>query len=146
MKLKEIMTAPAQTIESWKSVKEAADIMKRANVGALPVLRQNELVGIITDRDLVVRGLTEGKLTVPISDLMSSNPISLLGEQSVDDAIETMQANCVGRIVVVDELKRVVGVVSAADVAVACSGDARIGRLAATLSSAHKSTEHLARL
>jgi CBS domain-containing protein len=146
MKIKEIMSTPAKTIEADASVREAAKAMKQNNVGILPVMRAGQLVGIVSDRDLVVRALSEDRLAHPVSEFMSSNPVSLNEHRSVEDAIETMRANGIGRLVITDELSRIVGVVSAADLAVACAGDPRVGSLAAALGLSHRTTEELARM
>lgn len=138
MKLREIMTRTVETIQATASVQEAAKKMRVADVGMLPVLQEMKLVGVITDRDLAIRALGQGRTDMPVREAMSPFAICINQDCEVDEAIEKMQGRQVGRLVVENELGSVVGVVSAADIAIACSGDQRVGRLSAALSKAHR--------
>jgi CBS domain-containing protein len=138
MKLKDIMSTPATTIEASAPLYEAARKMRRAAVGVLPVLRDGRLAGIVTDRDLVVRGLSEFPAIRNVSEAMTPDPICLSQDADISHAIDTMMVREVGRVVVIDEFGRAVGVLSASDVAIACQGDHRVGRLATVLGKSHK--------
>ena len=138
MKLKEIMTSPVESIEPMAPIREAAVKMKRADVGMLPVVFRDEVIGIITDRDIAIRGLADGNPDQKyVRETMTRDPICLNQERSLEDAIEKMADRKVGRIVVTDDRGHAVGVLSSADVAIACAGDGRAGKLALALSHSH---------
>lgn len=136
MKLREIMTAPAQSIDSNASMQDAARKMKECNVGMLPVMSGDRCVGVVTDRDLVVRGLSEGTTDRTINELMSPNPICMDQDCDVKDAIRQMERSEVGRVVVTDGGDTPIGVVSAGAIALALQGP-QVHELARDLSAAH---------
>ncbi len=138
MKLREIMVRSVETIEPVAPIQDAALKMRAANVGMLPVVEGGHVVGIVTDRDLVVRGLSAPTDGLCVRDAMTPNPVCLLPDADVDLAVQTMKAHRIGRLLVTDEIGRLLGVLSAADVAVAYSGDQRVAQLATALSSAHR--------
>lgn len=136
MKLREIMTAPAQSINSNASMQDAARKMKECNVGMLPVMSGDRCVGVVTDRDLVVRGLSEGTTDRSVQELMSPNPICMDQDCDVKDAIRQMERSEVGRVVVTDGGDTPIGVVSAGAIALALQGP-QVHELARDLSAAH---------
>lgn len=138
MKLKEIMTKSVESVNSTATLQEAARKMRDAEVGMLPVWNEGQLAGVVTDRDLVVRGLGDNEPHARVEEVMSAKPICLNQDSDVQEALETMMSKEVGRVLVTDLGNQVVGVVSAGDLAVACEGDPRVGRLAAKLGKAHK--------
>lgn len=138
MNLRDVMTTPVESVEPIAPLREAALKMKKADVGMLPVIEKGEVVGIVTDRDLAIRGLADDRPGKTIRDVMTPSPVCLHVDRSVEDAIVVMTDRQVGRVVVTDDHGHVVGVLSSADIAVACAGDARVGRLAMALSHSHK--------
>src|SRR5687768_7302147 len=136
MKLRDIMTTPCQAIDSSAGMQDAARKMKEANVGMLPVMSGDRCVGVVTDRDLVVRGLSEGKVDRTINDLMSPNPACMDQDCDVKDAIRQMERSSVGRIVVMDGGEKPIGVVSAGAISLAMQGP-QVHDLARDLSAAH---------
>lgn len=136
MKLREIMSTPCESIDSSAGMQDAARKMKVANVGMLPVMSGDRCVGVVTDRDLVVRGLSEGPADRSINELMSPNPICLDQEADVTDAIRQMEKSEVGRVVVTDAGGKPIGVVSAGAISLAVKGP-QISELARDLSAAH---------
>lgn len=145
VKLRDVMTRTIETIDASARVQDAALKMKTADVGMLPVTEAGRLVGIVTDRDLVIRAVCNGKTATPVRDVMSPHPVCIDQNRDIDDAIGSMIGHRVGRLVVSDEVGRIVGVLSATDVAVACSGDARVGSLANALGGAHRHVGTIAR-
>lgn len=119
MKIKEIMTKNVQTISEDCTIKEAAEHMKSLDVGSIPVCNQsNKLVGMVTDRDLVIRGLTSGvDSNTPVSQVMSRNPVSINPDTGVHEAARIMAKNQIRRLPVVEN-NEVVGIVSIGDLAV----------------------------
>jgi len=112
------MTASPSAIESEASVVEAARLMLTENVGSLPVVDDEVLVGIVTDRDLVTevvaRDLDPSKVTV--SDVCSDDPVVARPEESLDAALQRMAREQIRCLPVVQE-GRLVGILAEADVA-----------------------------
>ena len=125
MKVSEIMSTPIEEIMDNDTVIRAARKMRDLDVGVLPVKSEgNVLVGILTDRDIVIRGLAEelDPEKTPVSDIMTSGVISCPADQAAEDAAVVMADAKVRRLVVVDELDNVVGIISLGDVAVKGTG------------------------
>ncbi len=115
--LRDIMTKPVDFCTVLDNVYEAAVKMKDDHVGAIPVCENDKLVGMITDRDIVVRGVAEKKPNASkITDVMSDHVITGTPEMSVDEAIHLMMQNEIRRLPIVEET-RLVGIVSLGDLA-----------------------------
>ena len=140
MKLREIMTTPCQAIDSSAGMQDAARKMKEANVGMLPVMNGDQCVGVLTDRDLVVRGLSEGTAGRTVKELMTPNPVCLDQECEVQEAMQLMESKEVGRLLVTDGGGKPIGVVSAGAISIAMKGDPKVGVLASGLSAAHSNS------
>lgn len=138
MKIREVMVRSVETIGPAAPIRDAAIKMQNSNVGMLPVIDGGHVVGIVTDRDLVVRGLVNKEDNVKVRDTMTPNPICLLPDADVEVAVASMRENRVGRLLITDEVGHLEGVLTAADVAVAYAGDKRVGQLATTLSTFHR--------
>jgi CBS domain-containing protein len=115
----EIMTSNPLTIDADKSVAEAARMLKDEDVGLAPVVERNKLVGTLTDRDIVLRVVAEGKdpQSTPVRDVVSTNLITIDPRQDLDDALALMARHQVRRLPVVQEDGSLVGVVAQADIA-----------------------------
>lgn len=130
MKVSDVMTRNPACARSDDSVKKAAEIMKEINVGAVPVLEGDTAVGILTDRDITVRLIAEGRdpQQTRIGDIMSSNPVACDENTDVQDALQLMSDKQLRRVLVKDSQDKVTGVVSLGDLAVKLgkkpSGDA----------------------
>lgn len=120
MKVRDVMTGNIQLIDQGASLVDAAKEMKRIDVGSLPVTDGEELVGILTDRDIVVRSIAEEKNPedIAVKDIMSAGVDWISTEATVDQAIGEMEQKKVRRLPVRDENKRIVGIVSLGDLAV----------------------------
>lgn len=138
--LGDIMTTPAHAIEANDSVQEAARRMRDMGVGLLPVIRADRCIGVVTDRDLVIRAMVWGRHDIPVEEIMSVNPLCRPYETSIEDGVKALEERRVGRVVVVDHDRRPIGVVSAGAIAIACRGDKMIAELASELSQAHAVT------
>ena len=120
MKLKQIMTNNIATIHLEDTLEAAARIMRDRDVGFLPVYEGKELVGVLSDRDIVIRAVAEGMSTkATLSRLLMTSPVvSCFEDQSVDDAAQLMHENHVRRLVILDrKTKQLVGIVSLGDLA-----------------------------
>ena len=119
MKLFEAMSKSPQTISSEATAKEAALMMRDHNVGILPVIENGIAVGVVTDRDLVIRALTESNdpSQVPISTVMTPEIFWMYEDEYLDDAIEAMSDRKISRLLVKNRGGNLIGILSAADVA-----------------------------
>ena len=117
--VKDAMTSNPCTIDSDKTVDYAAKMLKDENVGLAPIVEGQRLVGTLTDRDIVVRVVAEDRdpKTVKVSEVASTNLITIDPQQDLDEALRLMASHQVRRLPVVEEDGRVVGVLAQADVA-----------------------------
>ena len=118
MKIKDIITPEPQCISPDATLVEAAEDMKSLDVGILPICENDRLIGTITDRDIIVRAIAEGRnpQTTKVRDVMSSKIIYCFDDQNVEDAAGMMEKCQVRRLPVLDHDKRLVGIVSIGDV------------------------------
>ena len=115
----DVMTRGVRSLSPRDSMVQAAQAMQELDVGAIPVCNEDRLVGIVTDRDLVVRGLAQAcDATTPIDRVMSRQPRWCFENQSIDDVIAYMRKSQVRRVPVIDEDNHLVGMVSLGDLAV----------------------------
>ncbi|MBA2674509.1 CBS domain-containing protein [Ramlibacter sp.] len=116
----EIMTRGVRSLTPNDTVVRAAQVMDELNVGVLPVCEGDKLVGMVTDRDIVVRGLAQEKFeakTTRLSDVMSTNVRCVREGDDVDDVLSRMAEQQIRRMPVVDENERLIGIVSLGDIA-----------------------------
>lgn len=121
MLCKDIMTKSVKMCNANCSAKEAAQIMKKINTGAVPVVdAHDKVLGIITDRDIILHTVAEGKdpSKVKIIDFMSKHIVTMYQDDHIDDAIRKMKENKVRRLPIVDDEDRLVGIISLGDLAV----------------------------
>jgi CBS domain-containing protein len=117
--IREVMTADPHTVDSGTSLVDAARAMAQDDVGAVLVTHQGRMKGIVTDRDIVVRAVAQGRdpSGLKVSDVCTSDPATLTVDQSVDDAIRVVREHNVRRIPVVQD-GRPAGIVSIGDLAI----------------------------
>ena len=120
MRLREVMTRRPEYVSPETTLKEAASLMKDSNIGMLFVADDDHLLGAVTDRDIVVRGIAEGRdpRTAKAGDVMTTKAVCCFDDQDVWEAAQTMEERQVRRVAVLDRDKRLVGVVSIGDLAV----------------------------
>jgi CBS domain-containing protein len=117
--IRDIMTANPSTIEPDQSVVEAAKIMKQQDAGVVPVTENGRLTGMVTDRDIAIRVVAEGKdpQSTKVREVASKNLVTIDPQQDLDEALHLMAKHQVRRLPVVEEDGQLVGVVAQADVA-----------------------------
>jgi len=127
MHVKDIMTRDVATVAPHTVLQEAAAKMKALDVGLLPVCEGDRLVGMVTDRDITVRAVSEGADAGShrVRDVMTSDVVYCYEDQDVQEAARLMEEKQVRRLVVLTRDKRLVGVVSLGDLAVQ-TGDERM--------------------
>lgn len=131
MQLRDIMTHDVQVIPPEASLKDAAREMKSQDVGALPVCRNDKLIGLITDRDIAVRAIAEGKNpdACCVSEAMTPGLIYCYEDDDVQKAMNLMEQRQIRRLPVMDHNQRLVGVVSLGDLATRQQNDRISGQV-----------------
>lgn len=125
MKVSEVMTTEVETISSEQTAREAASFMLRADAGSIPVCDNGKVIGIITDRDIAVRGVAEGRgPDTPVSELMSDGIICAHEDEEVNSVAKRMSEEQVRRIPVLDLDENLVGIVSLGDLTREANGEA----------------------
>jgi CBS domain-containing protein len=119
LRIGDIMTRDVRSVERTSSVEEAARVMRELNVGSVPVTDQGRVVGIVTDRDLVLRNVAEGKgaRDTKVEEVMTTSVISASVDMDVHTAADMMAKNQIRRLPVT-ERDRLVGIVSIGDLAI----------------------------
>ncbi|EGW36147.1 CBS domain-containing protein [Desulfosporosinus sp. OT] len=119
MKVREVMTSSVDWVTPDASIVEVARLMKKDDVGSIPICKGNELVGIITDRDIVLNVVATGGDTKSTSakDIMSTNIKSVTSNQDVHEAADLMSKYQIRRLPVVEQGK-LLGIVAIGDLAI----------------------------
>ena len=118
MKVSEVMTRDVQTIQPDQPVREAASFMLSADAGSIPVTEGERLIGMITDRDIAVRGIAKGHgPDTPVRELMTNDIVCAREDDNVEDVATKMSEAQVRRLPVIDENQRLCGIVSLGDLA-----------------------------
>ena len=126
MRAQDIMTKDPRVVTPETPVQEAARLMQSEDTGVLPVVESNQsrlLVGVITDRDLALRVVAEGKTSASVRDAMSSGVKTARPDDNVKDVMDLMAREQVRRIPIVDDRGMVVGIVSQADIVLEARND-----------------------
>jgi CBS domain-containing protein len=130
MKVSEAMTRGVECVSPETTLQEAARKMRDLDVGPLPICGDDRLVGMITDRDITVRAVAEGRdpKTARVQDVMTPDVIYVFEDQDVSEAARLMEENQVRRLVVLNRDKRLVGIVSLGDLAVETGSERLAGK------------------
>jgi len=132
MLVRECMTKNVKIIDPDTTLKQAAQVMKEGDFGALPIRENNRLVGMITDRDIVVRGVAEGldPNVTKVFEVASKGVLYCYDDQDAEEVAENMGDTQVRRLPVLNREKRLVGIIALGDLALsdgANAGDALMG-------------------
>ena len=116
MKVSDVMTRDVQTVRPDQTAREAASFMLRADAGSIPVTEGERLIGMITDRDIAVRGVAEGHgPETPVRELMTNDVVCARVDDDTDDVASRMSEAQVRRLPVIDDQERLCGIVSLGD-------------------------------
>ena len=116
MKVHEVMTRNVQTVRPDQQAHEAASFMLSADTGSIPVTEGDKLIGMITDRDIAVRGIAKGHgPETLVRDLMSNDVVCARHDEDVEEAANRMSEAQVRRLPVIDEQEKLCGIVSLGD-------------------------------
>ncbi len=119
MLVRDAMTRDVRTMSPSQTIRDAARVMERLDLGFLPVGESDRLVGMITDRDIAIRGIGAGKgPDAKISEIMTADVKYCFEDEDTDHVARNMGALQIRRLPVVDRNKRLVGVISLGDLAV----------------------------
>ena len=130
------MTKNVQTAASSASLREVAEMMREGDMGAVPVVDAGKLVGIVTDRDIVVRAIAEGKTPdTPIADAMTTELFTVKADDFAFEAIRLMGDKQVRRVPVVDASGNLAGIIAIADVALETEDEREIAETLEEISS-----------
>jgi CBS domain-containing protein len=118
MKVSEVMTRDVQTIRPDEPVQQAASFMLSTDAGSIPVTEGDRLIGMITDRDIAVRGIAKGYgPDTPVRELMTDDIICVRIDDNVEEVATKMSEAQVRRLPVIDQQERLCGIVSLGDLA-----------------------------
>lgn len=131
MKIREIMTENVAVLRPDSSVREAAQKMRELDVGPVPVMDGDRVVGMLTDRDITIRSTAEGRdpNTTPIQDVMTRNVVSCFEDDDVKEAARRMSEKQVRRLLVMNRANRLVGIASLGDLAVDTGDEKLAGKV-----------------
>jgi CBS domain-containing protein len=121
MKVQDVMTRNPTSVTPGATIREAAQLMQREDTGIIPVVEEQgskRLVGVVTDRDIAIRVVAEGRDGgARVSDVMSTSKLATCSpDDDVDDAMQAMATEQVRRIPIVDDRGTLVGIVAQADI------------------------------
>ncbi|MDP9193531.1 MAG: CBS domain-containing protein [Acidobacteriota bacterium] len=136
--IRDVMTPNPECVSGTDSLRDVARIMKDKDTGVVPVVDGRKIIGLITDRDIVVRGLAEGKNleSATVSELMTKQVRTVRDDASVNDALDLMNSAEVRRVAVVNSNDELVGIVSLGDISINTDKDSRVGKTVESISGA----------
>jgi CBS domain-containing protein len=127
--IREVMTTDPTTLPATATITEAAMRMREEDIGDVIVLDGNEqLCGVVTDRDIVVRALANGETTAKLGDICSRDVTALSPDDEVGDAVKLMTEKAVRRLPIIDN-GRPIGIVSLGDLAVTHDSDSGLASI-----------------
>ena len=138
MNVRDVMTTNPRTVGPNDTIQRAATVMKEVDTGFVPIVENGKVVGVVTDRDIVVRAVAAGSWDKPVSEIATRNLAFVSSSSSTRDAEKLMSERQVRRIAVVDD-GQLVGIVSLGDLAVKEGKDSRTGE---TLESISEGVKH----
>ena len=127
MNIRDVMTPNPRTVSPDDTIESAARIMRDEDTGAVPVVQDGRPVGMLTDRDIVIRAVADGSATSRlVRDVVTSRVVSVSPDASTREASELMSEHQIRRLPVVEH-ERLIGIVSLGDLAVKEAKDRRVG-------------------
>jgi len=130
MKINEIMTTDVEVVPPDSSIRDAAQKMAKLDVGALPVCDGERLIGMLTDRDIAVRAVAEGRDpdSTTVRDCMSPKIIYCFEDQSLEEARQVMEEKQIRRLPVISRDKQLVGILAIGDLAIKTDEIRQVGQ------------------
>lgn len=136
--IRDVMTPNPETVSEKDSLRDVARIMKDQDTGVVPVVDGKRIIGLITDRDIVVRAFAEGKNleNVRVNEIMTKSVRSVREDASLTEVLEMMGNAEIRRVPVVNGNDELVGIVSIGDIASQGNQDGKVGRAVENISEA----------
>jgi len=136
--ISEVMTPDPVCVSERDSIREVARIMAREDTGVVPVVDGKKIIGMITDRDIVVRLVAEGKdpANAHVDEAMTKNVRAVKENDTVNDVLNVMSNSQVRRVPVINDRNEIVGIVSMKDLADTGNQDGKIGKAVENISAA----------
>lgn len=132
----DVMTRDVRTLTSDSTITEAARAMEELNVGVIPVCEGDKLLGMVTDRDIVVRAVAQGlNGDTPLSKVMSTDIRTARETDDLDTVLADMASSQIRRLPVLDGAERLVGIISIGDIAVKGQDEEDVGQSLGEISS-----------
>ena len=128
--IRDVMTKNPVCVSEKDSIRDAARIMAKEDTGVVPVVDGKKVIGMITDRDIVVRLVAEGKdpANAKVNEAMTKNVRSLKEDSTVNDALQMMSTAQIRRVPVVNGQNEIVGIVSMKDIATETRESSQVGK------------------
>ena len=138
MKISEVMSRNVAVTSQDATLKQAADMMRERKIGFLPVLRNGSVVGVVTDRDIVIRSICDGldPVATKVRDVMTRSSFQCYDDQVLTDAARIFTFNRVRRLLVFNRDKKLVGLLSLDDLAAKMSSDRLLGTVVRRVTAA----------
>jgi CBS domain-containing protein len=136
--VRDVMTPNPECVSERDSIRDAARIMKEKDTGVVPVVDGKRVIGLITDRDIVVRGIAEGRdlSNASVNDLMTRGVKSVKEDTPLNEVLNLMSSAEIRRVPVVNGKDELVGIVSLGDIASQGNEDNRVGKAVEDISEA----------
>jgi CBS domain-containing protein len=136
--VRDVMTPNPKCLSNSDSVLEAARIMRDQDTGVVPIVDGNKIIGMITDRDIVVRAIADGKdiNNVRVNEIMTKSVRTVKEDTPVNEVLSLMSSAEIRRVPVVNDRNELVGIVSIGDVASRTNQDGKVGQAVEQISEA----------
>ena len=138
MKISDVMTPNPKTVKPTDDIQVVARLMRDEDAGSIPVVSDGRVIGMVTDRDIVIRAVADGDFDCTVEDVCSEDVVCATPDMSTADAAELMSEHQIRRLPVTDNDERLVGIVSIGDLAVKEGKDARTGETLENISEGVK--------
>lgn len=137
-KVSTVMTRNIETISPAATLEQAGKQMRTHNVGILPVVDEGKLLGVVTDRDIVLRAVSEGMrpYMTRVRDVMTRKAVSCYEDEDIAKASLLMEKNLVHRLVVLDRNEKLAGIVSLSDIAARSCSEGLCGHVLSKVAAA----------
>lgn len=128
--VRDVMTPNPECVSERDALTDVARIMKNQDTGVVPVVDGKKIIGMVTDRDIVVRGLAEGKdlANTRVNEVMTKHVRSVREDAPIDEVLNLMSNAEIRRVPVVNDREELVGIVSIGDIAVNTNQDGKVGQ------------------
>lgn len=140
MQIKDVMSPKPEVLAAEATIREAAMQMRENDSGAMPIYKNDKLIGMVTDRDITIRGIADGKsIDDKVSEILTDDVFYCFEDDDVKSALKDMHERQVQRFIVLDNpnSKELVGIVSVADIADKCKDDESARAIAECCSHYH---------